>query len=138
MIKIALTGNKGSGKSFVLDEFCKLGVPIFKLNNYENIEIELEEFYKKNLSYKYVIIECALLFEYKLELYFDNILFLYSDYDLIKKESIKNGEFLIDNYKKSHISDEYKTIKSDFVLVNDFTDKIIDDIHRFNQYLMSN
>ena len=52
-MKIAVTGKQGSGKSFILSEFEKLGIPSIKIDNDLSI---LDNFYEKHKLYPYVLI----------------------------------------------------------------------------------
>lgn len=132
-MKIAITGKKGSGKSFILSEFEKLGIPSIKIDN--DISI-LDNFYEKHKLSPYVLVECTYLFEYKLETYFDNVLYIYTDTELRNRNNIKKNLKNI-NTNIIELPDEYKTVKSDWVMVNNYTNIILNDINLLHNYLIS-
>ena len=192
MKKIVITGNQGSGKSFITKEFSKLGVPtlmmddvaklvqstypdlIQKLINrfpggYSNgvidrtkmreilffdqtginlkdmaelikpyLFLELDKFYKANSQSKFVIVESALVFEYNLQNNFDQIIFVYSDSKIRKQKAIERDMISpeeYDNRMKNQLPDEFKIKRSDYTIINDYTNNVIDEVYRISKAL---
>jgi dephospho-CoA kinase len=192
MNRVGITGSMGSGKTFVIKEFGKIGVPILlmddlakeiQISNKELIkklvtrfpegypngvldrikmrEIlfsdktginkkdignilrpylyqEINNFYLKNKDADYVMVESALLYEYHLEDMFDCIIFVYSDPELRREKAMLRDNITIEEYNnrmKDQIPDEIKLKKSDFAIVNDFTDNVLKEINKLHKIL---
>jgi dephospho-CoA kinase len=96
----------------------------------------LEEFNKfcdEHSNKKWVLIESALIYEYKVEDLFDEIIFVKSDTKMRKRMAIKRDGITSKEYDmrmKSQLSDEYKIEKSQWVIQNDYTDKVYDSVDK--------
>lgn len=187
MKKICVTGSMGSGKSFIVKEFSKLGAPTIMMDDvaklvqttypdliqklqvrfpegYPNgildkskmreilffdktgqnlkditglikpyLDIELEKFYQSNSDKSFAIVESALLFEYNLQNNFDLIIFVHSDPQLRKQKAIERDRITseeYDNRMKNQLSDEFKIKNSDYTIINDFTENVIDEVYK--------
>lgn len=187
MKKIGISGQMGSGKSFIVREFSKLGVPtimmddVSKLVQVKYIELikklqsrfpegylngvldkmkmreilffdksgknlkdmtelikpylmmEVNNFYQENEDKPFVIVESALLFEYNLQGNFEQIIFVYSNPELRKKKALERDGITseeYDNRMKNQLSDEFKMKNSDFIITNDFTSNVIDEVKK--------
>lgn len=192
MIKIGITGSMGSGKTFVVKQFSKLGIPTLLMDdlakeiqttNKELISLlmnrfpegypngilnipkmreilfqdesgknkediakiifpfifkEVEKFYQEHKDSDYVIVESALLYEQKMENIFDCIIFVHSDPNLRKEKALKRDNISskdYDNRMKTQIPDSIKIKKSDFIINNDFTDNVIDEVKKLDNTL---
>lgn len=192
MNRVGVTGSMGSGKTFVIKEFGKIGVPILlmddlakqiQITNKELIEKlvdrfpegypngvldrikmreilfsdktginkkdignilrpylyqEINNFYLKNKYADYVMVESALLYEYHLEDMFDCIIFVYSDPELRREKAMLRDNITIEEYNnrmKDQIPDEIKLKKSDFAIVNDFTNNVLIEINKLHKIL---
>lgn len=191
MRRIAITGQMGSGKSFITREFSKLGVPILMMDdvakeiqftnkdliselskrfpegypngvldkmkmreilftdktgkNKKDISViirpylfnEVLSFFQRNEDKKYVVVESALLYEYKIESMFDDVIFVHSDPQLRKEKAIKRDNITEDEYNnrmKDQLSDEFKLQKAN-VITNDFTPNVINQIVNLHKSL---
>lgn len=186
MKKIGITGSQGSGKTFILNKFASIGVPILimdkvvrdlqlkddklileiknrfpeaylndntlnkdylikelfydesgkNLKDMSNIIMpyvnsEIDKFYKVNKNSKYVIVESALIYEYNLEDMFDEIIYVKSDKNLRKEMAIKRDNITSEEYDlrmKSQIPDEVKIEKSRYIITNDYTENVIEQV----------
>ena len=192
MKKIGITGNQGSGKSFIVREFSKLGVPTLMMDDvaklvqtiypdliqklqlrfpegYPNgildkskmreilffdksgenlkdmsdlikpyLHTEVERFYQTNSDQPFVIVESALLFEYNLQNNFDLIIFVHSDPQIRKQKALERDKITseeYDNRMKNQLSDEFKMKNSDYTVINDFTQNVIDEVYRLYKIL---
>jgi dephospho-CoA kinase len=192
MKKIGITGNQGSGKSFIVKEFSKLGVPTIMMDDVaklvqtiypdliqklqvrfpegypdgildkskmreilffdksgENLKdmaglikpylhTEVERFYQTNSDQPFVIVESALLFEYNLQNNFDLIIFVHYDPQLRKHKALERDKITseeYDNRMKNQLSDEFKMKNSDYTVINDFTQNVIDEVYRLYKIL---
>jgi len=192
MKKIAITGQMGSGKSFITREFSKLGVQTLMMDDvaklvqtiyphliqkiqvrfpegYPNgildkskmreilffdksgqnlkdmaglikpyLDMEVEKFYQSNSDKSFVIVESALLFEYNLQKNFDLIIFVHSDPQLRKQKAIERDRITseeYDNRMKNQLSDEFKMKNSDYTIINDFTENVIDEVYKLYKLL---
>jgi dephospho-CoA kinase len=100
--------------------------------------LELDKFYKANSQSKFVIVESALVFEYNLQNNFDQIIFVNSDPKLRKQKAIERDKISseeYDNRMKNQLSDEYKIKKSDYTIINDFTNNVIDEVYRISKMI---
>mgnify|MGYP000553023451 CR=1 FL=1 len=82
--------------------------------------------------------ESALLYEQKMENIFDCIIFVYSDPNLRKEKALKRDNISskdYDNRMKTQIPDSIKIKKSDFIINNDFTDNVIDEVKKLDNTL---
>lgn len=192
MKRIAITGNQGSGKSFITREFSKLGVPTLMMDdvakeiqftnkdliselskrfpegypngvldkmkmreilftdktgqNKKDISIiirpylfnELFNFFQRNEDKKYIIVESALLYEYKIENMFDEVIFVHSDPQLRKEKAIKRDNITEQEYNnrmKDQLPDEFKLKKANYVITNDFTPNVVNQILNIDNIL---
>jgi dephospho-CoA kinase len=192
MKKIAITGNQGSGKSFIIREFSNLGVPTLMMDDVaksiqnENVELnlklrnrfpdgypngkldrikmreilfqdksgknlkeleelislflwnEIERFYDINKDKPFVIVESALLFEKKMESKFDIIIFVNSDPKIRKERALERDNITsedYDNRMKNQLPDGIKLEKSDYTIINDFTDNTKDEVYKLFKIL---
>lgn len=192
MTRVGVTGSMGSGKTFIISEFSKLGVPILLMDNVAkeiqttNKELnkklverfpdgypggvldrfkmrdilfsdksginkrdigeiirpylyqEVEKFFDENKDSEYAMVESALLYEYHLEDMFDCVVFVYSDPEVRKQKAILRDNITIEEYNnrmKDQFPDELKLKKSDFAIVNDFTDKVIPEVFKLHKIL---
>ena len=80
-----------------------------------------------------MIVESALLFEYNLQGNFEQIIFVYSDPELRKKKALERDGITseeYDNRMKNQLSDEFKMKNSDYTVINDFTQNVIDEVKK--------
>lgn len=185
MKKIAITASMGSGKTFIVNEFSKLGVPIlimdevvrtlqendkdlikelsnrfpgsYKNGSFDKIKMreilfsdktgknlkdistiinpylykEIDNFFIKNSKKEYVIIESALIFEYNLQKNFDKIIFVDSDPILRKEKAILRDNITSEDYDSrmsKQFPDDFKKSKCDYIIFNDFTDNVKEEV----------
>jgi dephospho-CoA kinase len=92
---------------------------------------ELQSFYYKNRRKKFVIVETALLFEYKLENTFDKIILVVPSFDAkvvaMKRDSITEEEY--NKRMSSQIDIKEKIKKSHYIINNDFTSNVKKDVY---------
>lgn len=95
--------------------------------------MELDIFYQENEDKPFVIVESALVFEYNLQGNFDQIIFVDSDPELRKRKALERDKITseeYDNRMKNQLSDEFKMKNSDFIIINDFTLNVIDEVKK--------
>lgn len=195
MKKIGITANQGSGKTFVINEFSKIGIPTLIMDNVvkelqtNNKEVikelsnrfpegfpnglldkfkmreilfndlsgknkldisiiiqpylmnEINLFFEKNKDEDYVLVESALIFEYSMDKIFDDIIFIDSDPILRKEKAILRDNITSEEYDlrmKDQISDNEKRIKCKYVIFNDFTNNVIDEVFKTNNKIKKN
>jgi dephospho-CoA kinase len=92
---------------------------------------ELQSFYYKNRRKKFVLVETALLFEYKLENTFDKIILVVPSFDAkviaMKRDSITEEEY--NKRMSSQIDIKEKIKKSHYIINNDFTSNVKKDVY---------
>ena len=192
MKKIGITGQMGSGKTFITKQFEKLGIPTLIMDevakeiqvtntdlitelssrfpegypngildkikmreilfmdetgkNKKDISIIIRpylfqkvcNFFEDNKDRNYVLVESALLYEYNLEGMFDAVIFVHSDPKLRKEKAIKRDNITSDEYDsrmKDQMSDEIKLLKSDYMILNDFTNNVLEEVYRIDKLL---
>lgn len=192
MKKIGISGQMGSGKSFIVKVFSKLGVPTIMMDDVAKLvqttypdliqklqvrfpegypdgtldkskmreilffdktgqnlkdmvglikpylNMEIEKFYQSNSEESFVIVESALLFEYNLQGNFDQVIFVYTDPQLRKQKAIERDRITseeYDNRMKNQLSDEFKIKNSDYTIINDFTENVIDEVYKLYKLL---
>jgi len=102
------------------------------------LHTEVERFYQTNSDQPFVIVESALLFEYNLQNNFDLIIFVHSDPQLRKQKALERDKITseeYDNRMKNQLSDEFKMKNSDYTVINDFTQNVIDEVYRLYKIL---
>ena len=100
--------------------------------------MEIDKFYQENLDKPFVIVESALVFEHNLQNNFDQIIFVYSDPELRKRKALERDKITseeYDNRMKNQLSDEFKMKNSDYTIINDFTENVIDEVYKLYKLL---
>ena len=188
MIKVAITGTMGSGKSFCSKQFEKLGVPVFNsdeenrrmqctnqelkaqivagfgsaclvdgrldsvvirklifgdgLEQQENLKkitniskpyviSAFQSFCESHSDALYVLAESAILFEAGLDSIFDSIIYVVADEKLriaatLLRDGISEEEY--HQRMRNQMSDEFKRSKSTYIISNDYTQAVIEQI----------
>ena len=129
MIRVAIVGDIGSGKSHIAKLF---NYPIF------NADLEVAKIYntnrqvfrilKNNNKKKAVILDIPLLLENKLNQKEDIIIFIQSKKIEVLKRLKKRNNFnisLLNKFKKIQLPLDYKKKKSQFIIKNNFTKKSV-------------
>jgi len=155
MIKIAILGDIGSGKSYVAKNF---GYPVFNADNevsklYQKnkaIYIKLKKILPKYISSfplekkkiteailanennlkKIVILDIPLFLENKINKKKDKLVYVQSKKSLILKKLKKRKNFnqkLLKKFRAIQLPTKYKKKKSHFIIKNDFTKKSVND-----------
>jgi len=143
MIRIAIVGDIGSGKSYVAKQF---GYQVFNADNevkkiYKNnrkcfrklkkiikiihpeVRKKMNSFIKRNKNSKFVVLDIPLLLENKINKKKDIIVFIDAKKKEINKRLKKRGNInlqLIKKFKKVQLSLEFKKKKSSFIIKNNF------------------
>lgn len=196
MIRVGITGQMGSGKSHIVNEFRKLDVPclildnavktlyvsnqkliekieqvfpdifvdgkidtylirnkLFNDNSFRNLETMnellkpyvldiLAKFYEENKNRDFVLVESALIFEYKFEHLFDRVILVNANPEHRKEMAMRRDHITSEEYDsrmKRQISDQEKIKRSDFIITNQFNEKIkIDVLNVYNQLKYEN
>jgi dephospho-CoA kinase len=194
MKKIGITGQMGSGKTFIAMKFASLGVPILVMDQvvkqlqttnshlikkikkrfpgsytksdqinkefmvrtlfYDEsgqslkdiseiikpfLMTEINNFYSEHEHKTYVLVESALIYEYNLENLFDEIIFVNSNSEVRKKMAMKRDGISSKEYDlrmKSQLSDEYKIKNSNWIINNDYTDEVENQIKSIHESLL--
>ncbi len=96
---------------------------------------ELDKFYNEFQNKKYVLVESALIYEYGFQNHFDDIIFVKSDNNVRKKMAMKRDNITSDEYNrrmKSQLPDEFKIENSKWVINNNYTDSVIEQINKIH------
>lgn len=100
---------------------------------------EIDNFYKEHSHKKYVLVESALIYEYDLQSYFDEIIFVNTEPELRKSAAIKRdgiSEKEYDLRMRNQISDDYKLKNSNWIINNDFTTKVQEQIKIIHESIL--
>lgn len=195
MKKVGITANQGSGKTFVINEFSKIGIPTLIMDNVvkdlqtNNKEVikklsdrfpegfpnglldkfkmreilfndlsgknkldisiiiqpylmnEINLFFEKNKDKDYVLVESALIFEYSMDKIFDDIIFIDSDPTIRKEKAMLRDNITSKEYDlrmKDQMSDDDKRVKCKYLIFNDFTNNVIDEVFKTNNKIKKN
>lgn len=101
---------------------------------------ELELFYEESKNKPFVLIETAILFEYNLEKEFDKVIFVNANKFQRKEFAMKRDGISSEEYDlrmKSQISDEIKLNKSDYIIHNDYTESVVDQVKKVYNEIIS-
>lgn len=96
---------------------------------------ELDNFYNEFQNKKYVLVESALIYEYGFQNHFDDIIFVKSDNNVRKKMAMKRDNITSDEYNrrmKSQLPDEFKIENSKWIINNNYTDSVIEQINKIH------
>jgi dephospho-CoA kinase len=96
---------------------------------------ELDKFYNEFQNKKYVLVESALIYEYGFQNHFDDIIFVKSDNNVRKKMAMKRDNITSDEYNrrmKSQLPDEFKIENSKWIINNNYTDSVIEQINKIH------
>ena len=190
MKKIGITGQMGSGKTFISMKFASLNVPVLIMDqvvkqlqntnqyliskikkrfpgSYDGdvmnkkfmiqklffddtgknlkdiseiikpfLKDELDKFYKEHQNKKYVLVESALIYEYEFQDQFDEIIFVNSDPQVRKKMAMKRDQISSAEYDrrmKTQLPDEFKIQSSKWVIQNNYTDDVFEQVKQINE-----
>ena len=190
MKKIGITGQMGSGKTFISMKFASLNVPVLIMDqvvkqlqntnqeliskikkrfpgSYDGnvmnkkfmiqklffddtgknlkdiseiikpfLKDELDKFYKEHQNKKYVLVESALIYEYESQDQFDEIIFVNSDPQVRKKMAMKRDQISSAEYDrrmKTQLPDEFKIQSSKWVIQNNYTDDVFEQVKQINE-----
>ena len=100
---------------------------------------EIDNFYKEHSHKKYVLVESALIYEYDLQSNFDEIIFVNTEPELRKSAAIKRDGISEKEYElrmKTQISDDYKLKNSNWIINNDFTTKVQEQIKLIHESIL--
>lgn len=101
---------------------------------------ELELFYEESKSKPFVLVETAILFEYGLEVEFDKVIFVNADKKQRKEFAMKRDGISSEEYDlrmRNQIPDEVKIGKSDYIINNDYTDSVVDQVKKVYDEIIS-
>ena len=99
---------------------------------------ELDKFYEEFKDKKYVLVESALIYEYNIQDHFDEIIFVNSDPKKRKQMAIERDKITSDEYNrrmKNQISDEFKIEKSKYIINNNYTEEVFDQVKQLNELI---
>lgn len=85
------------------------------------ISLKIEEYFAQNKNENLVFVGIPLLFESKMELIFDKIIFIYTEDEIRLKRLLKRNGYTLEHAKarlESQMSQEEKILKSDYVIYN--------------------
>jgi len=190
MKKIGITGQMGSGKTFISMKFTSLNVPVLIMDqvvkqlqntnqdliskikkrfpgSYDGgvmnkkfmikklffddtgknlkdiseiikpfLKDELDKFYKEHQNKKYVLVESVLIYEYEFQDQFDEIIFVNSDPQVRKKMAMKRDQISSAEYDrrmKTQLPDEFKIQSSKWVIQNNYTDDVFEQVKQINE-----
>ena len=100
---------------------------------------EIDNFYKEHSHKKYVLVGSALIYEYDLQSNFDEIIFVNTEPELRKSAAIKRDGISEKEYElrmKTQISDDYKLKNSNWIINNDFTTKVQEQIKLIHESIL--
>ncbi len=99
---------------------------------------ELDKFYEEFKDKKYVLVESALIYEYNIQDHFDEIIFVNSDPKKRKQMAMERDKITSDEYNrrmKNQISDEFKIEKSKYIINNNYTEEVFDQVKQLNELI---
>ena len=99
---------------------------------------ELDKFYEEFKDKKYVLVESALIYEYNIQDHFDEIIFVNSDSKKRKQMAMERDKITSDEYNrrmKNQISDEFKIEKSKYIINNNYTEEVFDQVKQLNELI---
>lgn len=99
---------------------------------------ELDKFYEEFKDKKYVLVESALIYEYNIQDHFDEIIFVNSDPKKRKQMAIERDKITSDEYNrrmKNQISDEFKIEKSKYIINNNYTEEVFEQVKKLNELI---
>ena len=86
-----------------------------------------------------MLVESALIYEYDLQSNFDEIIFVNTEPELRKSAAIKRDGISEKEYElrmKTQISDDYKLKNSNWIINNDFTTKVQEQIKLIHESIL--
>ena len=104
----------------------------------EVIEEELDKFYEEFKDKKYALVESALIYEYNIQDQFDEIIFVNSDPKKRKQMAMSRDRITSDEYNRrmrTQMPDELKIEKSKYIITNNYTDQVFDQVKKINELI---
>lgn len=99
---------------------------------------ELDKFYEEFSDKKYVLVESALIYEYNLQDQFDEVIFVNADPKKRKQMAMDRDKISSDEYNrrmKTQMPDEFKIEKSKYIINNDYSDNIFEQVKQINDII---
>jgi len=97
---------------------------------------ELDKFYEEFKDRKYVLVESALIYEYNIQDQFDEIIFVNADPKRRKQMAMKRDNITSDEYNrrmKTQMPDQFKIDNSKWIVNNDYTDNVFEQVKQINE-----
>ena len=99
---------------------------------------ELDKFYEEFKDKKYALVESALIYEYNIQDQFDEIIFVNSDPKKRKQMAMSRDRITSDEYNrrmKTQMPDELKIEKSKYIITNNYTDQVFEQVKKINELI---
>ena len=99
---------------------------------------ELDKFYEEFKDKKYALVESALIYEYNIQDQFDEIIFVNSDPKKRKQMAMSRDRITSDEYNRrmrTQMPDELKVEKSKYIITNNYTDQIFEQVKKINELI---
>ena len=99
---------------------------------------ELDKFYEEFKDKKYALVESALIYEYNIQDQFDEIIFVNSDPKKRKQMAMSRDRITSDEYNRrmrTQMPDELKIEKSKYIITNNYTDQVFDQVKKINELI---
>ena len=105
------------------------------------LQEELEKFYEEFSDKKYVLVESALIYEYNMQDQFDEVIFVNANPKKRKQMAMDRDKISSDEYNrrmKTQMPDEFKIEKSKYIVNNDYTEGVFEQVKQINDLIIKN
>ena len=105
------------------------------------LQEELEKFYEEFSDKKYVLVESALIYEYNMQDQFDEVIFVNANPKKRKQMAMDRDKINSDEYNrrmKTQMPDEFKIEKSKYIVNNDYTEGVFEQVKQINDLIIKN
>lgn len=99
---------------------------------------ELDKFYEEFKDKKYALVESALIYEYNIQDQFDEVIFVNADPKKRKQMAMSRDRITSDEYNRrmrTQMPDEFKIEKSKYIVNNDYTEGVFEQVKQINELI---